>query len=46
MEEQIYEMENIQLEMVDELKALEATVESLEAKNEQLIAANEELVKG
>jgi hypothetical protein len=46
MEEDIYEMENMQLDLVEELKNMEAANESLEAKNNQLIESNAQLEKG
>lgn len=45
MEENIYEMENLQLDLVNQLKDLEVQNENLEDKIEALIKANEELEK-
>ena len=45
MEENVYEMENIQLDLVNQLKDLEYQNELAEAKIEQLLKANEELEK-
>jgi len=46
MEESIFEMENIQLDLVNQLRDLEYQNELAEAKIEQLLKANEELEKG
>ena len=46
MEENIYEMENIQLDLVNQLKELEYQNELSEDKINQLIEANKQLEKG
>ena len=46
MEESIYEMENIQLDLVNQLKDLELANENAEDRIEKLIKACEDLEKG
>lgn len=45
MEENIYEMENIQLDLVNNLKGVQLANERLEDKIEQVLRGNEELEK-
>ena len=46
MEQEIFEMETTQLELVEQLKSLEFSNEGLQIKIRQLIEANEKLEKG
>ena len=46
MEQQVYEMENMQHDLVNQLKDLEWRNESLESKLNECIKVNEQLEKG